>query len=69
MLKFLKTNWPLLLLALIASLIMNRILEIRRTDLPGIKRLEQEEENRNRPTQTTRPHEKESGARPQPPSQ
>ncbi|MDA0749936.1 MAG: hypothetical protein O2964_04420 [Verrucomicrobia bacterium] len=69
MLKFLKTNWPLLLLALIASLIMNRILEIRRTDLPDIKRLEQEEENRNRPTQTTRPQEKESGARPQPPSQ
>jgi len=31
MVKFFKTNWPLLLLGLIAAMILGRIMEIRRT--------------------------------------
>ncbi|GEM_PF-928667 len=55
MVKFFKTNWPLLLLGLIAAMILGRIMEIRRTELPRIKKLEQEEKNRLRPI-TKAPH-------------
>ena len=53
MVKFFKTNWPLLLLGLIAAMILGRIMEIRRTELPRIKKLEQEEKNRLRPITKT----------------
>lgn len=60
MVKFFKTNWPILFLALIATMVLGRILEFRKTELPLIKQLEREEENRYRPKRTTLPPEQEA---------
>ena len=66
MIHFFKTNWPLLLLGLIATLIMARIMEIRRTDIPKIKELEREEQNRLRPVPQAPPGEQSAEAIQQP---
>ena len=66
MVKFFKTNWPLLMLGLIAAMILGRIMEIRRTEIPKIKELEREEKNRLRPITNAPPAEQKTVAIQQP---
>lgn len=66
MVKFFKTNWPLLMLGLIAAMILGRIMEIRRTEIPKIKELEREEKNRSRPITNVPPEEQKTEAIQQP---
>ena len=66
MVKFFKTNWPLLMLGLIAAMILGRIMEIRRTEIPKIKELEREEKNHLRPITNAPPAEQKTEAIQQP---